>query len=178
MASKEENNPKARVPATSLSSSFKKGINYFNCSYEGHYTHECRKPKRLDGGNAPKAQLNALEVHESDLGNVRESDGDHPNAEEQTGSPQDLAGDEPKFMDLMDIYLVINEEEDDNELVGYLRAMHPIEGTVMGSDNEIIYCRVINTIYRELPQQQLIPVDDKGQQVPKYSIGEDNQEWT
>ena len=163
MVSKGENNPKAGVLATSLSSSFKKGINCFNCSYEGHYAHKCRKLKQQDGGNAPMAQLNTLEVHKSDLGNVRESDGDHPNAEEQTGSPQDPVGDEPEFMDLIDIYLVIDEEEDDNELIRYLRAMHPIEGTVMGLDDEIIYCRAMNMIYRELPQQKPIHVDDKGQ---------------
>ena len=97
------------------------------------------------------------------MGDIRESDRDHPNAEEQTGSPQDPVGDEPEFMDLIDIYLVINEEEDDDELVGYLGAMHPIKGTVMGSDDEIIYCRAMDAIYRELPQQQPIPMDDKGQ---------------
>ena len=147
----------------SSSSSFKKGINCFNCSYEGHYAHECKKLKWQDRGNAPKARLNALEVHESDLGDIRESDRDHFNMEEQTGSPQDPVGDEPKFMDLIDIYLVINEEEDDNELVGYLGAIHPIKGTVTGLDDEIVYCRAMNVIYRELPQQQLIPMDDKGQ---------------
>ena len=71
-----------RAQATSSSSSFKKGINCFNCSYEGHYTHECRKLKRQDGGNTLKAWLNALEVHESDLDDIRESDGDHSDTEE------------------------------------------------------------------------------------------------
>ena len=150
------------MPATSSSSSFKKGIDCFNCSYEGHYAHECRKLKWQDGGNASKAWLNALEVHKSDLGNVRESDGDHPNMEEQTESPQDPVGDEPEFMDLMDLYSVINKEGEDDKLVGYLGAMHPIECTVTGSDDEIVYCRAMNAIYGELPQQQLISVDDKG----------------
>ena len=82
VVNKGENNPKAGAQAMSSSSSFKKGINCFNCSYEGHYAHECRKPKQQDGGNTPKARLNALEVHESDLDDIRESDGDHPNTEE------------------------------------------------------------------------------------------------
>ena len=96
------------------------------------------------------------------MGNVKESDGDHPNAEELTGSPQDPVGDEPEFMDLMDLYSVIDEEGEDDELVGYLGAMHPIECTVTGSDDKIVYCRAMNTIYGKLPQQQPISVDDKG----------------
>ena len=96
------------------------------------------------------------------MGNIRESDGDHPNAEEQTGSLQDPVGDKPEFMDLMDLYSMIDEEGEDDELIGYLGAMHPIECTVTGSDDEIVYCRVMNAIYGELPQQQPISVDDKG----------------
>ena len=87
--------------------------------------------------------------------------------EEQIGGLQDPVGDEPKLMDLMDLYSVINEEEDDDELVGYLEAMLPTKDTVMGSDDEIVYCREMNMTYRELPQQQPISVDDKGQQVPE-----------
>ena len=113
MVNKGENNPKARAQATSSSSSFKKGINCFNCGYEGHYTHECRKPKRQDGGNAPKARLNALEVHESDLDDIRESDGDHPNTEEQTESLQDPVGDEPELVRA----LTRSDSEDDNKSI-------------------------------------------------------------
>ena len=171
-ASKGENSPKAGAPAMSSSSSFRKGINCFNCGYEAQVQ------EAEAAGRRQWARLNALEVHKSDLGNVKESDGDHPNAEELTGSPQDPVGNEPEFMDLMDLYSVIDEEGEDDELVGYLGAMHPIECTVMESDNEIVYCRVMNVIYGELPQQQPISVDDKGRQVPKGSTGKYNQEWT
>ena len=136
----------------SSSSSFKKGINCFNCSYEGHYAHECRKPKRQDGGNVPKAWLTALEVHESDLGDIRESDRDHPNTEEQTESPQNPVGNVPELMDLMDLYSVIDKEGEDNELVGYLGAMHPIEETISGSDDEIVYCRAMDATCGDRPQ--------------------------
>ena len=174
---KGENNPKAGAQATSSSSSFKKGINCFNCSYEGHYAHECRKPKRQDGGNAPKAWLNALEVHESDLDNIRESDGDHPNTEEQTESPQDPVGDKPELMDLMDLYSVIDEEGEDDELVGYLGAMQPIEETISGSDDEIIYCRAMDATCGDLPQ--LLSADSRRTQLPEDAIGDHNdQGWT
>ena len=111
------------------------------------------------------------------MGNVRESDGDHPNTKELTGSPQDPVGDEPEFMDLMDLYSVIDKKGKDNKLVRYLGVMHPIECTMTESDDEIVYCRAMNTIYGELPQQQPISVDDKGQQVPEGLTGEYNQEW-
>ena len=179
MASKGENNPKAGAPATSSSSSFKKGINCFNCSYEGHYAHKCRKLKQQDGGNAPKARLNALEVHESDLGDVRESDRDHPNTEEQTGGLQDPVGNEPKLMDLMDLYSVIDEEGEDDKLVGYLRAMHPIKETISGSDNEIVYCRAMDATCGDLPQGKLLSADNRGTWLLKDMIGEHNdQGWT
>ena len=163
----------------SSSSSFKKGINCFNCGYEGHYAHECRKLKWQDRGNAAKAQLNALEVHESDLGDVRESDGDHPNTEEQTGGPQDPVGDKPKLMDLMDLYFMIDEEGEDDELVGYLGAMHPIEETISGSDNEIVYCRAMNATCGDLPQGKLLWVDNRGTWLLEDMISECNdQGWT
>ena len=106
------------------------------------------------------------------MGDVRENDGDHPNTEEQIGGLQDPVGDKPEFMDLMDLHSMINEEGENDELIGYLR----IEEIVTGLDNEIIYCRAMDTIYKELPQWKSIPVNDKGQQVPKGSIGKDNQE--
>ena len=109
----------------SSSSSFKKGVNCFNCGYEGHYSHKCRKPKWQDRGNAPKAQLNALEVHKSELDDIRENDGDYPNVEKQTGGLQDPVGNKPELMDLMDLYFMIDEEGEDNKLVRYLGAMHP-----------------------------------------------------
>ena len=112
------------------------------------------------------------------MDDVRENDGDHLNTEKQIGGPQDPVGNKPELMDLMDLYSMIDKEDNDNELVGYLRAMHPIEDTVMGSDDEIIYCRAMNMTYGELPQQQSISVDDKGQWVLKGLTGEDNQEWT
>ena len=68
----------------SSGSSFKKGINCFNCGYEEYYANKCRNPKQQDRGNAPKAQLNALEVHKNELDDIRENDGDHPNVKEQT----------------------------------------------------------------------------------------------
>ena len=161
----------------SSSSSVKKGINCFNCGYEGHYAHECRTPKQQDGGNAPKARLNALEVHESNLDNIRESDGDHPNTEEQTESLQNPVGDEPELMNLMDLYSVIDEEGEDDELVGYLGAMHPIEETVSGSDDEIVYCRAMDATCRDLPQ--LLSADSRRTWLPKDVIGDHNdQGWT
>ena len=69
----------------------------------------------------------------------------------------------PELMDLMDLYFMIDEEGKDNKLIRNLGAMHPIEETVTGLDDEIIYCRVMDVIYGELPQQQPIPVDDKRQ---------------
>ena len=177
MVNKGENNPKARAQATSSSSLFKKGINCFNCSYEGHYAHEGRKPKQQDRGNVPKAQLTALEVHESDLDNIRESDGDHPNTEEQTESLQDPVGDEPELMDLMDLYSMINEEGEDNELVRYLGAMHPIEETISGSDDEIVYCRAMDATCGDLPQ--LLSADSRRTRLPEDAIGDHNhQGWT
>ena len=173
--------PKASNAAMSSSSSFKKGINCFNCRYEGHYAHKCRKPKRQDDhhrGTAPRAHLNMLEVHEDGPDNHKEPEKGHPNAEGWTEDPPEHAVDKSRFMNLMDIYSVIDKEEDDDELIGYLGAMHPIKDTVMGLDDEIVYCRAINATYRELSQWQLIFVEDKGQQVPKGSTGEDNQEWT
>ena len=152
MVNKGENNPKAGAQATSSSSSFKKGINCFNCGYEGHYAHECRKLKRQDRGNAPKARLNALEVHESNLDDIRESDGDHLNTEEQTESPQDPVGNKPKLMDLMDLYSVIDEEGEDDELIKYLGAMHSIKETISGLDDEIVYCRAMDATCGDLPQ--------------------------
>ena len=38
--------------------------------------------------------------------------------------------------------------------------------------------RAMNATYEELPQWQPISMEDKGQQVPKGSTGEDNQVWT
>ena len=111
------------------------------------------------------------------MGDIRESDGDHPNTEEQTGSLQDPVGDEPELMDLMDLYSVVNEEGEDNELVRYLRAMHPIEETVLGSDNEIVYCRVMNTTCGDLPQ--LLSADNRGTRPPEDVISKcNNQGWT
>ena len=177
VVNKGENNPKARAQATSLSSSFKKGINCFNCSYEGHYTHECRKPKQQDGGNTPKARLNALEVHESDLDDIRESDGDHPNTDEQTESPQDPVGDEPELMDLMNLYSMIDEEGEDDELVGYLGAMHPIEETISELDDEIVYCRAMDATCGDLPQ--LLSADSRRARLPENTISDHNdQGWT
>ena len=72
--------------------------------------------------------------------------------EEQTGSLQNPVGNEPELMDLMDLYSVINEEGEDNELIGYLGATHPIEETVSGLDDEIIYCRVIDTTCGTCPK--------------------------
>ena len=148
MASKGESYPKASNAATSSSSAFKKGINCFNCGYEGHYIHECRKPKWEDdchGGTVPRARLNVLEVHEDGLDNHKKPEGDHPDAKGQMEELPEHVVDKSEFMNLMDIYSVIDEEEDDDELVGYLGAMHPIEDTVMGLDNEIVYCRAVTT---------------------------------
>ena len=172
MANKGENNPKAGAQATSSSSSFKKGINCFNCGYEGHYAHECRKPKRQDGGNIPKARLTALEVHESDLDDIRESDGDHPNTEEQTESPQNPVGDKPELVDLMDLYSVIDEEGEDDELVGYLGAMHPIEETISGLDDEIVYCRAMDATCGDQPQ--LLSADSRRTRLPEDAIDDHN----
>ena len=174
MVNKGENNPKAGAQATSSSSSFKKGINHFNCGYEGHYAHECRKPKRQDGGDASKAWLNALEVHKSDLDDIRESDGDHPNTEEQTESLQDPVGDKPELMDLMDLYSVINEEGEDDELVGYLGAMHPIEETISGLDDEIVYGRAMDATCGDLPQ--LLSADSRRTRLLKDMIGNHNDQ--
>ena len=176
-ASKGESHLKVSNAVTSSSSSFKKGINCFNCGYEGHYAHECRKPKQQDdrhGGTAPRARLNMLEVHEDGPDDHKKLEGDHPDAKGWMEDPPEHTVDKSGFMDLMDIYSVINEEEDDDELVGYLGTMHPIEDTVTGLDDEIVYCRAMNATYRELPQWQPISVEDKGQQVPKGSTGKDN----
>ena len=80
-ASKGESHLKVSNAVTSSSSSFKKGINCFNCGYEGHYAHECRKPKQQDdrhGGTAPRARLNMLEVHEDGPDDHKKLEGDHP----------------------------------------------------------------------------------------------------
>ena len=181
VANKGESHPKASNAVMSSSSSFKKGINCFNCRYEGHYAHECGKPKQDDDHHrdtVPRAHLNVLKVHKDGPDNHKELEGDHPNAKGWMEEPPEHAVDESEFMDLMDIYSVIDEEGADDELVGYLGAMHPIKDTVMGLDNEIIYCQVMNATYRELPQWQPISMEDKGQQVPEGSTSEDNQEWT
>ena len=119
-----------------------------------------------------------LVVHEDGPDDHKELEGDHPDAKGRMEELPEHAVDESRFMDLMDIYSVIDEEEDDDELIGYLGAMHLIKDTLTGSDNKIVYCRVMNTTYRELPQRQPISVEDKGQQVPEGLTGEDNQEWT
>ena len=121
--------------------------------------------------------MTALEVHESNLDDIRESDGDHPNTEEQTESPQNPVGDEPKLMDLMDLYSVINEEGEDDELVGYLGAMHPIEETISGSGDEIIYCRAMDATCGDQPQ--LLSADSRRTWLPEDAIDDHNdQGWT
>ena len=119
--------------------------------------------------------MNALEVHESDLDDIRESDGDHPNTEEQTESLQDPVGNEPELMDLMDLYSVIDEEGEDDELIGYLGAMHPIElETVSGSDDEIVYCRMMDATCGDLPQ--LLSADSRRTRLPEDVIGDHNDQ--
>ena len=101
-------------------------------------------------------------MHEDGPDDHKELEGDHPDTEGKTEDLPEHVVDESKFMDLMDIYSVIDKEGDDDELVGYLGAMHPIKDTAMGSDDEIVYCKAMNATYGELPQWQPIFVEDKG----------------
>ena len=60
--------------------------------------------------------------------------------------------DKAEFMDLMDIYSMIDEEKDDDELISYLGVMHPIKEAVTKLDDKVIYCQMMNTTYGELPR--------------------------
>ena len=173
---KGENVPKTNPPVTSSGSLLKKDINCFNCGYEGHYTHEYRRPKQQDRVSSLKAWLNALEVHESGPNDDKEPERDPLSASEQS-IVQESMGDKAEFMDLMDlmdIYSMIDEEKDDDELISYLGAMHPIKEVVTKSNDKVIYCQMMNTTYGELPQGKLLPTESKGQQSPEDSIDKDD----
>ena len=103
---------------------------------------------------------------------IKSQKGTLPNASEQS-VVQESMGDKAEFMDLMDIYSVIDEKKDDNEFISYLGA-HPIKDAVTKSDDKVMYCQMINMTYGELPQGKLLSTEGKRQQSPEDSINKDN----
>ena len=123
-------------------SAFHKGITCYNCRVEGHLASECRQPKK-DKGKAPQAHLYEVDVHKDEedtpineeIGEVHSTDLTNENANDTAHNAQEA--EEPEGEPL-DTYSIINEEEDDDELVRYLRAMHPIEELEEPDDEHVI----------------------------------------
>ncbi|KIM53899.1 hypothetical protein SCLCIDRAFT_31525 [Scleroderma citrinum Foug A] len=123
-------------------SAFCKGITCYNCRGEGHLTSECRQPKK-DKGKAPQARLYAVDVHKDEedtlrneeIGEVHSTDLTNENMNDTVHNTQEAK--EPEGEPL-NTYVIINEEDDDDELVGYLRAMHSIEELEEPDDKHIV----------------------------------------
>ena len=158
-------------------SAFCKGITCYNCRVEGHLASECRQPKK-DKGKAPQACLYAVDVHEDEI--------DAPNGEEigevhstdlanegMHDTMHDMQEEEPE-VEHLDTYSIIDEEEEDDELVRYLGAMHPIEEEPEEPDDEhVVQCYSMGVMHdKEVNPQDTtseltpVPPEDEGTPPP------------
>ena len=92
---------------------------------------------RKDEGDTPRNK-EIGEVHSTDLTDESTNDTAH-----------DAQEDEEPEVEHLDTYSIINEEEDDDKLVGYLRAMHPIEELKEPDDEHVVQCYSMQLHYEE-----------------------------
>jgi len=138
----------ATNPSTAQKSSnaaFHKGITCYNCGNEGHLASECWHPKK-DKGKAPQVRLYAVDVREGEVDTSRDEGvgEDHPTIdfnEEKAGDDAQGAQEHIEIeAEHLNAYSTIDEEEDDDELIRFLGAMHPIEEFEEPDEEHVVQC--------------------------------------
>ena len=150
-------NAGANNPSTAQKSgnaAFHKGITCYNCGNEGHLASECWHPRK-DKGKGPQARLYAVDMREDEVDTSKDEGigEDHPAInlnEEKAGDDAQEAQEHNEIeVEHLDAYSTIDEEEDNDELVRFLGAMHPIEEFNEPDDEHVVQCCSMQVEYNE-----------------------------